>query len=170
MANTFELISSYTVGSGGAASIDFTVIPSTYTDLCLKVSLRAETSGIDPAKVTFNGSSSGYSYRSIWSSGSGTPASYSGSGSWFELQYSGGTSSTASTFTNGEIYIPNYAGSSNKSASVDQVQENNATTAYIVPMAWLWSNTAAITSITIAQANGNLAQYSTAYLYGVKNA
>ena len=30
MANTFELISSVTVGAGGAASIDFTSIPSTY--------------------------------------------------------------------------------------------------------------------------------------------
>ena len=171
MASTYELIASYEVGAGGASSIDFTSIPSTYTDLVLKVSLRAETSGIDAAKVTFNGSSSGYSYRSIWASGSGTPASYNGSSDgYFQLQYSGGTSSTASTFTNGEMYIPNYAGSTNKSASLDQVQENNATTAYIVPMALLWSNTAAITSIKIQQTTGNLAQYSTAYLYGVKNA
>jgi hypothetical protein len=171
MATTFTKIADYTVGSGGAASIDFTSIPSTYTDLVLKVSLRAETSGIDAAKVTFNSSSSGYSYRSIWSSGSGTPASYNGSSDgFFQLQYSGGTSSTGSTFTSGEMYIPNYAGSTNKSASLDQVQENNATTAYMVPMALLWSNTAAITSITIAQSNGNLAQYSTATLYGVKNA
>jgi hypothetical protein len=36
MANTFELIASSTVGSGGAANIDFTSIPATYTDLCLK--------------------------------------------------------------------------------------------------------------------------------------
>jgi len=34
----------------------------------------------------------------------------------------------------------------------------------------LWSNTAAITSIKIQQANGNLAQYSTATLYGIKKA
>jgi hypothetical protein len=33
----------------------------------------------------------------------------------------------------------------------------------------LWSNSAAITSISISAAN-NLVQYSTAYLYGVKNA
>ena len=171
MATTFELIGSAEAGSGGAASLSFSVIPSTFTDLVLKVSLRATTSGIDATKVTFNNSSSGYVYRSIWGSGSGSASSFNdGAATYFQLQYAGGTSSTASTFTNGEIYIPNYAGSTNKSVSIDQVQENNATTAYIVPMAGLWSNTSAITSIQIAQTNGNLAQYSTAYLYGVKNA
>jgi hypothetical protein len=40
MANTFTLIASSTVGSGGAASIDFTSISSTYTDLVVKLSLR----------------------------------------------------------------------------------------------------------------------------------
>lgn len=170
MANTFVKIASVTVGAGGAANIDFTSIPATYTDLCLKISLRAETSGIDSGKVTFNNSSSGYSYRSIWGSGSGTVQSFNGSSDgYFQLQYSGGTSSTASTFTNGEMYIPNYAGSNNKSASLDQVQENNATTAYIVPMALLWANTSAITSIKIQQTTGNIAQYSTATLYGIKN-
>ena len=37
MANTYVLISSSTVGSGGAASIDFSSIPATYTDLVLKL-------------------------------------------------------------------------------------------------------------------------------------
>jgi len=39
------LISSVTVGAGGASSIDFTSIPSTYTDLRLVVSLRSGSSG-----------------------------------------------------------------------------------------------------------------------------
>ena len=40
MAVTFTQIASVTVGSGGAASIDFTSIPSTYTDLCIKTSIK----------------------------------------------------------------------------------------------------------------------------------
>ena len=40
MATTYTLISSVTVGSGGAANIEFTSIPSTYTDLLLKYYLR----------------------------------------------------------------------------------------------------------------------------------
>jgi hypothetical protein len=35
MATTYEIISSVTVGSGGAADIEFTSIPATYTDLVI---------------------------------------------------------------------------------------------------------------------------------------
>jgi len=77
---------------------------------------------------------------------------------------------TASTFGNAEIYLPNYAGNTNKSASIDMVSEQNATSTYMGLVAPLWSNTAAITSITLTGASGNLAQYSTATLYGIKKA
>ena len=168
---TYTLISSVTLGSGGAANIEFTSIPQTYTDLLLKVSLRTSTSNsFDMIKITFNNSSSGYSYRSIYANGSGA-FSYSGSGSFFEYQDANGTSSTANTFSNGELYIPNYAGSNNKSASLDTVTEDNSSTAFIVPMALLWANTSAITSIKLITNSGlNFAQYATTYLYGISNA
>jgi len=172
MATTFELISAVTVGSGGAATIDFTSIPSTYTDLCLKYSLRTSySSNYISAQVTFNGSSTGYSYRMVYGLGSGSGASASGSGSSIDWSaYGTGTTATSDTFGNGELYIPNYAGSSNKSLSADSVSENNATQAITALTAALWSNTAAINRITLTGNGGNIAQYSTAYLYGVKNA
>jgi hypothetical protein len=40
MANTYEAIATVEVGSGGAATIEFTSIPATYTDLVVKVSAR----------------------------------------------------------------------------------------------------------------------------------
>jgi hypothetical protein len=39
MANTYEAIATVTVGSGGAANIEFTSIPGTYTDLINKILL-----------------------------------------------------------------------------------------------------------------------------------
>ena len=64
MPNTFTLIASSTVGAGGASSIDFTSIPSTYTDLCLKVSARSTATDTNVNMyVKFNGSTSGYSGR-----------------------------------------------------------------------------------------------------------
>jgi hypothetical protein len=45
MANTYEIISSVTVGAGGAAYIEFTNIPQTYTDLNLVFSGRNTSSG-----------------------------------------------------------------------------------------------------------------------------
>jgi len=69
MANTFELIASSTVGAGGAANIDFTSIPATFTDLYLVVSGRTNRSTgatEDPLCITFNGSSSNFTIVSLY--------------------------------------------------------------------------------------------------------
>jgi len=173
MPNTFELIASSTVGSGGAANIEFTSIPSTYTDLCVKYSLRSAYSGgtISGVKLTFNGSTSGYSYKQLY--GFSSSAGSYGTGSTSELVFNqDSASNTASTFNNAEIYIPNYAGSNNKSVSIDSAVEQNASTGWELDLfAGLWSNSAAITSIKVVDYNAtNFVEYSTAYLYGVKNA
>jgi hypothetical protein len=166
MPTTFTKIAAVTVGSGGAASIDFTSIPSTYTDLVVKASLRHAT-GSPFMAISFNGSSANFTYRYL--EGNGASAS-SSSGSTNYCVALNPFNATASTFSNSELYIPNYAGSSNKSFSADGVTENNATTAYADMFANLWSNTAAINQITIAASGGfNLVQYSTATLYGIKN-
>ena len=164
---TYQLISSVTVGSGGASSIDFTSIPATYTDLVVKFSLRGTTSANYTAlKITFNGSTTSYTGRQLYGDGSGA-VSNNFSDAW--AGYISAATGTANTFANTELYVPNYAGSSNKSSSVDYVQENNTTTAISGLWARLWSNTAAITQITATPEVGNFAQYSTAYLYGIKS-
>ena len=161
MPNTFTLIASSTVGAGGAANIDFTSIPSTYTDLVIKFSGAATSSG-GWVNITFNGSSANLSGRYLYGA-SGSVAS----GTIAPLMYSNPTSYTANTFSNGETYIPNYAGSTNKSMSIDTIDENNATANDMLLQAGLWSNTAAINRITLTPNAGNLAQYTTAYLYGI---
>jgi len=171
MPGTFTLIASSTVGSGGAASINFASIPSTYTDLSLIFSLRDDAAGtiVNNILLTINGSSTGYSERNLRGDGS---AVYSGSRSAANigLFYTNSSSATSNTFANGNLYIPNYAGSANKSMSIDDVTENNATEMQLVFNAPLWSNSAAITSINLASSGASFVQYSTAYLYGVKNA
>jgi hypothetical protein len=79
---------------------------------------------------------------------------------------------TANTFSNTEVYIPNYAGSTNKSISVDAVNEANSSTDFVYGLflnAGIRSNTAAITAIRFSLLVGNFVQYSTATLYGIKN-
>lgn len=162
MANTYIAIATTTVGSGGAASITFSTIPSTYTDLVIKYSTRATSSGTDWITVSFN---TGGTYSYIYLLGTGSSA-VNGT---FRAAINQNSTFTASTFANGEVYIPNYTGSNSKSFSADSVNENNATEAYSALGAGLWSGTAAITDITLATDNGtNLAQYSTATLYGIK--
>lgn len=168
MATTFTLISSVSVGAGGAADITFSSIPSTYTDLVLCLTGRF-SSGAGFSLISLNGSSANFSNRILEGNGSAASSFVNGS-----TNYAGaldGSGDTANTFSNTQYYIPNYAGSTNKSISFEAVMENNGTTAYIDAGALLWSNTAAITSIKLAtHTAANYAQYSTAYLYGVKNA
>lgn len=172
MANTYTLISSATVGSGGAAFIEFTSIPATYTDLCLLLSGRVDRAVLASTIVmTFNGITTlSYSDRTLLGSGASGSSSTS-SGADIRDMILPAANATANTFGNLLIYVPNYAGSNNKSVSIDSVMENNATTSYQNLTAGLLANTSAITSIKFTEPNGgsNFVQYSTAYLYGIKN-
>ena len=168
MAATYKLIETITVGSGGAASVTFSSIPQTYTDLVLKVSARTDrAAGVsDSVLVKFNNSTTTYTGRILYGDGSSAASqSYSSTGG----VSANSNTSTASIFANAEMYIPNYTGSTNKSFSVDNVTENNGTQSYTILDAGLWSTTSAITSLVCAGANGNLMQYTTLSLYGIKN-
>ena len=170
MPNTFELIASSTVGAGGASSISFSSIPATYTDLSLFISMRTSQAGSNfTGSLTFNGSSTSYSGRRLYGNGA-TAASGTSGTTYVYIGEVNGSSTTSNTFTNINLYIPNYASSNNKSVSIDAVYETNATTAYAQLISSLWSNSSAISSISFNAENYTLVQYSSAYLYGVKNA
>ena len=167
MPNTFTKIAAVTVGSGGAASMSFSSIPSTYTDLCVLTSARTNRAfPVDGISVNFNGSSSNFSSRYL--EGFETSA-YSATGTTFAGSASGNTA-TSDTFGNSLLYIPNYTSSNFKSFSADGAGENNGTNNLLNLVAGLWSNTSAITSITILPTTGtSFNQYTTATLYGIKN-
>jgi hypothetical protein len=167
MANTYTLIDKSILGST-TASVTFSAIPSTYTDLKIVYSIRSNnTNPSNTIDVSFNGSTTGFT--NIYLQASGTSPN---SGSNF-ARFSGAqnsSSETANTFSNGEIYIPNYTGSNNKSYSADWVYENNSSSGNGLGfIADLWSNTAAITSIGITGYAGDFLSGSLFYLYGIKN-
>ena len=173
MANTYiQIGSAVTVGGGGAATMSFTSVPGTYTDLLLKLTTRDTAATVDTGavKVTFNSSATGYTNRNVVGTGSATSSGTAGT-TYIDAGLNGvmpTTGNTASIFSNIELYIPNYAGSNNKSVSVDTAGENNQANTNCGFVAGLWSNAAAITSISIAPTT-LFAQYSTATLYGIKN-
>jgi len=180
MTTTMQLIAKQTVGADGASSVTFSNIPQTYTDLKVVLSLRGDTAGAygQVLGLQFNGTTSGYSAKDVYGQGSGTPTSGSyttttiGGVAYARLGDGGITTptQTSNTFINGEMYIPNYTSSNYKSFSYDFVPENNGTNVYNTTLlAGLWSNSAAITSIKFAPANGNFVEFSTFYLYGISN-
>jgi hypothetical protein len=161
MANTYTLIQAQALTSS-AASITFSSIPSTYTDLKLVFSLRSDTGGVTEFEVELNNTNP--TQRALVGNGA---AASSTTNIYLQATAAGVTSSV---FSNGEVYIPNYTSTVAKSASIDNVTENNGTTAYAQIVAGLYSTvTTAVTSIRLADNYGSWVQYSTAYLYGIKN-
>lgn len=173
MPATYTLISKVTVGAGGAATMQFTSIPQTYTDLKVVISARnTGTSGNElQILLDINGNSSAGSWRLLYGNSSGV---FSGANSgYLQPAHSTTTNTTANTFGNAEIYFPNYTSTTtNKSFSSDFVTENNLSTANSAILGFyanLWSNTNAITSLTLTSNISNFVQHSTARLYGIKS-
>lgn len=173
MAKKYECIAAVTVGSGGASSITISSIPSTYTDLCLKLSLRRDTNYTRRIlQITFNGVTSGYTDRAIYGNGSSAASNLSlGGGIAIAVVDVPAAQATSNTFSNIELYAPNYTSSDSKSILVDGAGEDNAATTPLLGFTAGLSNiTSAISSINLyTDQGGNFVQNSTAYLYGIKN-
>lgn len=168
MPVTYSLIASAT-SNGSVASITFSAIPQTFTDLVVRISARNTGTNVDNSMaIQPNGSSANDS--STWLSGSGSAASSSRSTADFNAGRITSGNATANTFGNNELYIPNYTVAANKPMSIFGVAETNATAVEMRVNAMLWSNTAAITSLNITTDGvGNFASGSTFFLYGIKN-
>jgi hypothetical protein len=167
---TYTKIASNTVGSGGVASVTFSSIPQTYTDLVLFHSSRS-TAANNNILLSFNGGAGGTSFsdRTLGSTGSGVFSTFNNSSAQI-YGLLNQSAYTASTFDSGCYYIPNYRSSNFKSVLYDGTQESNTTNIYQYLLAGLWSNTSAITSVVVAPVGFNFAEYSTFTLYGISNA
>ena len=172
MAATYDLLASITVGSGGASSIDFTSIPSTYTDLELKLSFRFTSNTVDTTMKINNSASAEYYWGylrynpAVGVAGGNSSAQTSDNYAMFSVA----STWTSNTFGNACMYIPNYSVASNKTYIIDSGTENNTSDAWGQLHNGGWRNTAAINQITFTNPSGDFAQYSTAYLYGISNA
>lgn len=158
---SLQLVSTVTVGSGGAASITLDNIPQTGKDLLILVSGRDESSLL-AIQANNDSTNANYSRRVLEYNGSVTSSSASAR----SFAVVSGSFSTASTFGNTQIYISNYTSSANKSISVDGVNENNDAIAYRISLiAGSWNSASAITSLQLVSFGTGILQHSTFSLY-----
>lgn len=162
---TMQLIQHQELGSA-QASITFSAIPQSFTDLLLVTSLRdtSGTNGWTNALIKPNNLSTNLSSRVLFGWGGGSNVGSFGD-TYIYHEAVGGTS-TANTFTNSSVYITNYTAAAAKAISVDTSTENNGNALSAI-VGGLWNSTAAITSLVIEGQSGNLAQFSSATLYGI---
>ena len=172
MANTMVKIDSVTVGSGGQASIEFTSIPGTYTDLMVLCSIRTNRSSTgDYIFTSLNGVRETYG-RQSWVSGTSLYYITQADNALFPVP---SANTAASVFSNAELYLPSYTRTVAKSMIINSVAidtngspQGTSTSGFLYNSGSPASN--AITSITFAPRFGSLIlQHSTAYLYGIKN-
>ena len=163
---SYNLIQTVTVGAGGAANITFSSIPAGFNDLLVTLQFRTNraSQAVTTIVIGVNGVTTSFTQRSLGYNDANAVTSGSGATSYFDADAS---TATANTFSSSTLYIPNYAGSSNKTMSLDSIEENDGG-AYGAISALLWSNTAAITSLSFTDFySSTILQYSTASLYGI---
>jgi hypothetical protein len=166
---TYKLISSYTA-TGNVASITFSSIPQTYTDLVIVHSLRStRTDGMADLVTEVNGDTSSLSRRRMY--GDGSPSNTATDTG----QLLGNSNKfAANIYSNCRLYFLNYTRTGNpKHFQSDGVVESIATGGEVSKslLHTFWNSNSAITQLRIFDSTGNsFIQYSTAYLYGISNA
>ena len=164
MPATYEPIATTTLGSA-AATITFSSIPATYTDL--RLVLNPKMTAAANLEVTFNNDTA-TNYSNTYILGNGTAASSSRASSQSKI-FATGDQIALGLWALVTMDLFSYAGSTNKTALFVQSSDNNGS-GYVANTVGLWRSTAAITSIKYTAGSGNFDIGTTATLYGILQA
>lgn len=168
MPATYEPINTTTLGSA-QASVTFSSIPTTYTDLVLVCFARTERAATsDNLLVRLNSDSTAiYSATDFYGDTAQGSARSTGNTSWF-WAYIPSASQTAGTFGTSVMHINDYANTTTFKSAVSTSANANA---QVETTANLYRSTSAISSITLLSGTAsNLSTGSTFTLFGVKAA
>jgi len=172
MANpTMTLIGNpYVVGSGGVSSVTFgagETLPQNFTDLRIVITAAVTSGGGNWAggNLTINSSTSSQSFSRAIMYGSSTTLSDHASGGW---GVANGSTTASNIFGLSEFYFPSYTAGTGKTAVASYTTENNSSSILQGFTGLAWAVNSPITSIKI-DFTYTIAQYSTFYIYGIKN-
>jgi hypothetical protein len=161
----FESIATVTVGAGGASSVDFTSIPSTYTHLQIRALVKPAVAA--NIGIRYN-SDTGANYIAHYLAGDGASplaatANLGVAGAW--LGYAG-SSTIFSTFV---LDILDYASvNKNKTGRILFGHDTNGAGNIILASHAWFASSSAVTSISLLAGGSTLTQYSHFALYGIK--
>ena len=162
MPTTYEPIATQTLGST-AASITFSSIPSTYTDL--KIILVGTASSALLTNLKFNNDTgSNYSRTQLDGDGATASSTVNSNNGFISM---GLVDSTTPAFQNIDIFSYNNSKYKTVLGVFSNDYNGSGNTRRIVG---LWLNTAAITTVTLSLGSGTYSVGTTATLYGIKAA
>lgn len=166
----FESIQTVTVGSGGAANVEFTNIPQTYTHLQVRAMVRsARVANSDYYYRRFNEISTSV-YTRHWVIGDGATPSSTGTANVNEMDYPGipASQATSSSFDVSIMDILDYT-NTNKFKTVRTLGGYDLNGSGLIGLVSnLYRSTDAITSIKFIGGLANFSQYTTFALYGIR--
>jgi hypothetical protein len=168
MPRTYEPIASQTLGSN-AASVTFSDIPGTYTDLRLVAFARSTRSATNDFLLLRFNSDSGSNYSRTYLYGNGTSAlsTRNSNLTLATVDSFPAANSSSGIFCATVIDFMSYANTNVFKTVLSRNSDNSLTGATVN----LWRSTSAITSILLYPENGpNLASGSTFSLFGLKAA
>ena len=164
MASTYEKIATTTLSSA-TATVDFTSISGSYTDLIYVMQVTTSSGG-NYTRIRFN-SDTGSNYSVTRISGSGTAASSSRNTSQTYIEIDN-VSFVNTTIANRILQIQNYSNTTTYKTVLGRNNNSSNGTGAIVG---LWRSTSAITSISVfLEASGTFNAGSTFTLYGILKA
>jgi hypothetical protein len=172
MASTYELINSSTLTTS-AFGVTFSSIPTTFTDLMLRISARTDVgSNQDTVKLRFNNdTNTNYGRNTLFGGGSGGVGSNNNLTTRILAPYVNGSTAQSDTFGAIDFYIPSYRRSQYKELSAFGASENDNNLAYMGITAGLYTDTTPISTVTVEPENGgSFLSGSSFYLYGISNA
>ena len=167
--NSYESIMTTTVGAGGTSTITFSSIPSTYKHLQIRALVRPATNNAE-IRLTLN-SDSGSNYARHRLIGNGASIDATGTASQTSIgifDANGLQTGTASTFGAMVLDLLDYSNTSKyKTLRVLAGNDNNGS-GQVGLSSGLWQNTNSVSTITMVMNTGNIAEYSSFALYGIK--
>ena len=165
----YESIATVTLGSA-ASTISFSSIPSTYQHLQVRGIARGTLASNEVTiRMRFNSDTGNNYARHILEGDGVTAAAYAASsGNLMALGTASASTAGASIFGVAVADVLDYK-DTNKYKTLRNLSGNDRNGSGAISLtSGLWMNTAAITSITIFADSGNLDQYSSFALYGIK--
>jgi hypothetical protein len=163
MPKGMQAIYTQTLASN-AAALNFQNIPTGYTDLLIKISMRYTV-----AATSYDLIASFDTQASIYSSTAfGSYSQRQTNATYILCGNSAAANATANTFSNVDFYISDYASSNFKTIVVDSVSENNASGTSLFLNACLYRSSAPLTKVYFGTAGGgDFVAGTTVTIYGI---
>jgi len=167
MPATYEKIQTTTLGSA-TSSISFTSISSAYTDIVLAWAYKSNSSNQPTLKLTFNGSTTGYSGRQLYGNAAAPGSNNNTNAAFISIARAAGGPIPSGETALLLLHIMDYT-NTNKYKTVFAQYNSNSTGGELD--VGLWQNTSAINRIDIDTPTSNdYAVGSVITLYGIKAA